>query len=258
VITLLADVALTNNDIIELYASKHIALVVPAGDTRTIKPAASFPPYAALFTVASDSASLTLGQPSGGGNLIIDGGNKEGVTKDAALISLNNGPVVMYAGVTLQNNTNSSVGGAVVIGNAPGCIFTMHGGTIQGCQAEKGGGVFNVNSSASGPSFIMHGGTIRGNTATVSGGGVYIEDTAFVKDGGLITGNPTATGTGDTGDHTTESATRDDCNVAPAGMGSSVYASGTYAKLGTWTANNVGYDTDIDAGKVTGAANPLW
>jgi predicted outer membrane repeat protein len=255
VITLLADVALTNNDMIGLNGSKHVALVVPAGYTRTIKPAASFPDYAALFTVASGSASLTLGQPSGGGTLIIDGGNTEGVPSSTnSLISLNNGPVIMYDDVILQNHTTSNGGGAVVIGNAPDSVFTMYGGIIQGCQAANGGGVANVNSTPGVVGFKMLGGTIRGNTATVSGGGVYTEGT-FVKTGGLISGNPT---TGDTGDHTTESATRDDCNVAPATKGSSVYASGANAKLGTWTANPVAYDTDIDAAKVTGAANPGW
>ena len=49
----------------------------------------------------------------------------------------------------------------------------MTGGTISGCEADNGGGVYTYLSTT----FTMSGGTISSNKATYRGGGVYNQGT---------------------------------------------------------------------------------
>lgn len=92
---------------------------------------------------------------------------------------------------TLTMNDNSNIencggtdtncyGGVKLVGYAP--HFTMNGGSITGCTAPQGGGVY-----ANGP-FTMNGGSITGCSAT-NGGGVYMAgyQCTFTMNGGSIT-----------------------------------------------------------------------
>ena len=132
-------------------------------------------------------------------NITLDGGNKT-ASEGGALLRINNGngKVTLDSGATLQNgSTNNLEGGAVYINNAnasltmnagshiKGCAagtsnggavainngtFTMNGGTISGCTAKNGGGVWMNNASK----FYMNGSTITGNSATDNGGGIAL------------------------------------------------------------------------------------
>jgi hypothetical protein len=190
-VRLLADATMGATDTITIPSGKHIRLVSQDSE-RTITRGASG--FGSLFTVES-GASLTLGGDYYG--LVIDGGKDEDYTAEAALITVDGGTLTMNAGVTLQNNKNTSgKGGGVHIS---GGAFTMNGGTISGNTATNtdngdGGGVH-----VSGGAFTMKGGTISGNTATNNGdgGGVYVygSGTEFTMTGGTISGN-TATNNG--------------------------------------------------------------
>lgn len=62
-------------------------------------------------------------------------------------------------------------GGAVYMGDG---TFTMTGGIIKDCNADKGGAVYIKGTSA--PKFNMTGGSISGCVSTSHGGAIYLED----------------------------------------------------------------------------------
>ena len=102
-----------------------------------------------LFTVPAD---LTLVLDSG---VTLDG-NK----KNARLVRVDGGTLVMKAGVTVRGSAD---GGVAVYGGS----FTMNGGTISGNMASNNGGGVYVGVAT----FTMEVGTISGNTASDSGAG---------------------------------------------------------------------------------------
>ncbi len=65
--------------------------------------------------------------------------------------------------------TNTGKGGGVAINNG---TFTMNGGSITGCSASNGGGIYLNNSGK----IFMNGGTITGNSATSTGGGISLNN----------------------------------------------------------------------------------
>jgi DNA-binding CsgD family transcriptional regulator len=202
-ITLLADVVLDEPLIID--DGVHIRLVVDGN--RTIWKSGNLIDYP-VFWVRGDGASLTLGKPDMGHELIIDGGylNSQPVQAHAPLIALN-GPgakLIMYDKVALQNNYNSAVlpatsfyqhGSGVFIRTLGDLAdrqaeFIMRGGTIRGninntqSPIPFGGGVLNYYYGI----FTMEGGVIMNNTAH-QGGGYYTSGLgSFRKTGGIIYG----------------------------------------------------------------------
>ena len=76
---------------------------------------------------------------------------------------------------------SSGYGGGVRIDAG---TFTMEGGTIMNCAANKGGGVYVHNPICT---FTMSGGSIT-NCKAGNGGGVYIESSTFNLSGGTISG----------------------------------------------------------------------
>jgi len=140
-----------------------------------------------LFTVNS-GVTLTIGE-----NITLVGR----AANTGALVSLNNGKLIVNAGSKITGNTVSSSasapgGGVYMTGTNASLI--IKGGEITGNTAAingngRGGGVF-VNSGT----FTMDGGEIAGNTATSSvscgGGGVFVNTVgSFTMNSGIISGN---------------------------------------------------------------------
>lgn len=73
------------------------------------------------------------------------------------------------------------VGGGICL--LDGGTVHMYGGTITGCKADLGGGIYAKSGFV-----YMHGGTITGCTATTSGGGIYGKNGNFYMNGGTVSG----------------------------------------------------------------------
>ena len=210
-ITLLADIILHAPLIIE--DGKHIRLVPGDGD-RTIMRGSDLLDYPVIW-VSGENASLTLGKPGMENNFIIDGGYltaSEGspppVIAHAPLAAVS-GPdskLIMYDGVTLQNNCNAGdpLGTSIYELSAGVFIrtrdnltdrlaeFIMRGGTIRGNVND----IQNLNKTGGGVKlsgfglFTMEGGIIMDNSAAIAGGGVNLGSRAsFKKTGGIIYGS---------------------------------------------------------------------
>lgn len=107
-----------------------------------------------------NKASLTLE------NITVDGGGVK--ASDSAFSLGSNAFLTLKAGAVIQNHVcTSPYEGTVYVA---GGVLTMETGSVirDNATAGHGGG---VNCGAG--SFIMHGGTITGNTAAKGGGGVY-------------------------------------------------------------------------------------
>ncbi len=141
----------------------------------------------------ASQANITLGGTVlvYGGTLNVYGGNFIGanmvadssVTEDRArggVIHLLKAGVLNLYGGTLQSGTGNVDGGGVSV--KPGTTFHMHGGTITGCTAVNGGGVFNEGN------FTMTGGTIEACTATADGGSVFNSKDCTISGGVIKTG----------------------------------------------------------------------
>ena len=140
------------------------------------------------------------------GNLTIQDGNPSN-THTGDFASLPAGGCI--TGGKGTKVSSEFLGGGVYVEN--GGAFTMNGGTIVGCDATKGGGVFTwdnftmnnssaiVNCTATNDgggvyvysgTFTMNDGTIDRNTANVSGGGVYVWTNGnFAMTDGTISNN---------------------------------------------------------------------
>jgi hypothetical protein len=93
------------------------------------------------------------------------------------------GTIFTMSDGTISGNTSTSSGGGV-FGYAR-TTFTMSGGTISGNTATGGGGGGCITNNSP---FTMNDGIISGNTAAGNGGGVYISESEFFKNGGVIYG----------------------------------------------------------------------
>ncbi|GHS86512.1 hypothetical protein FACS189487_00940 [Campylobacterota bacterium] len=154
-----------------LLSGKHIRLKVPTGKTVTIQVTEAL--SGSAFTVSG--SSLILGEASGGGTLIIDGGKTSGITNARSIISVwdgvsQGGYVEINNGVTLRNNKTTGSGGAVNVSGVSGAKSTlkMAGGIISGNNAAVFGGGIQVGIYAN---FDMTGGIIENNNATDTGMG---------------------------------------------------------------------------------------
>lgn len=135
------------------------------------------------------NATLNLGKSDGSDTLIIEG-NGDGTPTYESLVSVGNGVVNMYDGVTLQNNKSgqtSLVGGAVDI-NSNG-TFNMEGGIIQNNSSESSGVGGAIAVDDSNARFVMNGGTITGNTSVAWGGAIYISNGDAILNKGTISNN---------------------------------------------------------------------
>ena len=165
-----------------------------------------------VIWVKGEGARLSLGSPAGMEyELIIDGGRfaEPPLQAHAPLVTVS-GPdskLIMYDGVTLQNNYNRGTperegmsfyqNGAGVFVRTEGDVqerqaeFIMKGGTIRGnfndvtTYLAVGGGVLNMGFGI----FTMEGGVIAGNTIHFQGAGFAIGSrSSFKKTGGIIYG----------------------------------------------------------------------
>ena len=210
-ITLLADITVYAP--LEIDAGKYIRLV-PGYGTSTIMRGQDFVDYPVIW-VSGDDSSISLGKPGMENELVIDGGYltaSEGsltsIQAHAPLAVVNgrNAKLIMYDGVSLQNNYNfGQASGVGRFQNGSGVFirtvdddmenvaeFIMKGGTIQGNTNDVqnpvacGGGVFIAGFGL----FSMEGGVIMNNAAYISGGGFHTGSRgSFKKTGGIIYGN---------------------------------------------------------------------
>jgi len=205
-ITVLVDIILDKPIIID--TAKHIRLVAADGG-RTIQ-RGSGNLENPLFWLLGDSATLTLGKPYMGNDLVIDGGylNTPPIEAHAPLITINgrNSKLIMYDKVFLQNNySNANCASSDTYRNGAGIFirtiaddldnqaeFIMKGGTIRGNINNQqnptpcGGGILIAGFGF----FIMEGGEIMNNTAYRSGGGFHTGGRGtFKKTGGIIYGS---------------------------------------------------------------------
>jgi predicted outer membrane repeat protein len=257
---------MTRDDAISLN-NKHIHIKVPAGETATIQLTEALDAYSGLFYLHNNS-TLILGEDSGGGTLIIDGGNQASppVTGTGSLIYVSgtNSTVEIKNGVTLRNNTSTGSGGAIKIGgDASGrAVLTISGGTIRGNTAEYGGGI-SINAYTT---LTMTGGVIEHNTATTDSGGgisswngsnVSIENSWPVIDisGGEIRNNQAAEHGGGVYSHAkftlTAGTIHHNSVTGSGGVGGGIYREGSHANSSfsvpvSWT-DNV-YDNTADTG----------
>jgi hypothetical protein len=131
-------------------------------------------------------------------HLTLDGVTLVGLAdNDSSLVEVNGGGELVLKSGTITGNTHTSEesanGGGVTVYSA---IFIMAGGAITGNtviagenKTGNGGGV----RTGSGATFRMTGGTISSNTATSiskrgEGGGVAVNDSSFIMEGGTIYG----------------------------------------------------------------------
>ena len=132
------------------------------------------------------NATLNLGAEGNNTTLTIEGAGSS-IPAERSILTISNGTVNMYNGVTLKDNRSGSSGldgGAVRIGvNGK---FIMNGGTITNNSSETsgaGGGAIMLDEN--GGEFTMNGGVISNNYAVSWGGAVlsYMAGTVTINGG---------------------------------------------------------------------------
>ena len=224
-ITLLADITIYAS--LEIKEGQHIRLVPGSGSALldgtlsdsfqsnwTIMRGHDFIDFPVIW-LSGDNASLSLGQSGMEHELFIDGAylNTPSTQAHAPLVVVNgrNAKLIMYDGVTIQNNYNIGAGeGTSLYQNGSGVFirtvdndmdnlaeFIMKGGIIQGNTNNTqnpiacGGGVYIAGFGL----FTMECGVITNNTAYISGGGFHTGSRgSFKKTGGIIYGSDAAEG----------------------------------------------------------------
>lgn len=127
-----------------------------------------------LFVV-SGNASLTIGDDTSTGSIIIDGGSENDITSTKSLINVaSGGKLILNKNCVLQNNTcpddfNSSNGSAVY---SNGGTIEINGAKISNnkvlYKSKSGGGIYLENGS-----FYMNSGTFEGNSVSADGNKAY-------------------------------------------------------------------------------------
>lgn len=142
---------------------------------------------AASYSVEIDLNGYTLSLKSGVQDSVIcvTGGVTDGVTVSGTLFLEDNsaagtGKITGGTGYK-ENDASSGVGGGIRL--LDGGTVSLNGGTITGCKADLGGGIYAKSGFV-----YMHGGTITGCTATTSGGGIYVEDGLLDMYEGTVSG----------------------------------------------------------------------
>lgn len=153
--------------------NSHIKLI-PAGNTNVIIGRNSEITENNLFVINSN-ASLTIGDDTSTGSIIIDGGSENNITSTKSLINVDSGgKLILNKNCVLQNNIcpddyNSSNGSAVY---SNGGTIEINGAKI--CnnkvlrESKSGGGIYLENGS-----FYMNSGTFEGNSVSADGNKAY-------------------------------------------------------------------------------------
>ncbi len=127
-----------------------------------------------LFVV-SENASLTIGDDTSTGSIIIDGGSENDITSTKSLINVaSEGKLILNKNCVLQNNIcpddYSSSNGSAVYSN--GGTIEINGAKIcnnKVLRESKSGGVIYLENG----SFYMNSGTFEGNSVSADGNKVY-------------------------------------------------------------------------------------
>ncbi|MDE6069183.1 MAG: hypothetical protein K2F89_09595 [Treponemataceae bacterium] len=167
-------------------------------------------------------------------------GNKDNVTATGPLLYISGGKVTLGDGATICNNETNGNGGGVYVDDG---TFEMSG-TISGCTANSGGGIYN---SADG-TLIMKGGKISNNNAESFGGGIYNTGVATISGGTIasckVTGHVSNNGGGgiySTRRLTVISGIIKNCNARYTRGGGVQVSSGTFEMSGGEISDNVAY-----------------
>lgn len=199
-------IAATESGLIDISESitinSHIKFV-PAGSSNITLSRNAGLTGQNLFVV-SGNASLTIGDDTSTGSIIIDGGSENYITSTKSLINVaSGGKLILNNNCVLQNNTcpddfNSSNGSAVY---SNGGTIEINGAKI--CnnkvlrESKSGGGIYLENGS-----FYMNSGTFEGNSVSADGNKAYGGAIALyscnliqIKDGTFTNNNVSATDT---------------------------------------------------------------
>jgi len=182
---------------------------------------------------------------------------------DGGGVNVYGGAFNMYGGTISGNNAAFAGGGVYISTNTGGSgSFTMHGGTISGNTCGRGGGLYNTGaftmndgtisgntgtgvtlySSSNSAVFIMVDGTISGNTTS----GVDTGGCTFIMHGGTISGNNNG-GVNDGGTFTMDGGTISK-NKSAYGSGVRISSTATFTKTG---GTIYGSDGGLDANEAT-------
>ncbi|MBD5435275.1 MAG: hypothetical protein HDR36_01985 [Treponema sp.] len=186
-----------------------------------------------LLTISQGDVTIT--------NVTLDG-NKENVAATGSLLYIEGSTTVVTLGngATICNNETNGNGGGVYVDDG---TFEMSG-TISGCTANSGGGIYN---SADG-TLIMKGGKISNNNVEGFGGGIYNTGVATISGGTIasckVTGHGSNYGGGgicSTRRLTVISGIIKNCNARYNRGGGVQVFSGTFEMSGGEISDNVGY-----------------
>ena len=139
-------------------------------------------------------ATVNLGKEDKTDTLVLEGAGAGGGTEES-LVTVTNGTVNMYEGVTLKNNRGDSgsvTGGAIRVNNDG--TFIMHGGIVENnaSMAAGYGGAIIVDYDTA--TFKMTGGVIKDNEAQQWGGAIYQSAGTVEITGGKFLNNSTVYG----------------------------------------------------------------
>jgi hypothetical protein len=123
-----------------------------------------------LFDVTSGTATVS--------GITIDGNKANFTNASGALFRVEGGTLSISSGVTLQNNSTQTNGGAIHIESGSATLS----GSITGNNAQNGGGVAMFGGAFT----VNAGGSISGNTSHTYGAGVY-----YVSSGSTYVNNGT-------------------------------------------------------------------
>ena len=132
------------------------------------------------------------------------------------VISVNGGSKFIMDGGTISGCTADKGGGLYADNSA----VTINKGTISECSADKGGGLYAKNSST----VTISGGTISGCTAVDSGGGLYADKSTINISGGTISGCDGRWGGGLYADNSTVTISGGTISRCKVGAGGGLYA----------------------------------
>lgn len=152
------------------------------GTIYTIKRASSYPGVLLSMAYKQETNGAFIARVNLHlSNICFDGGSQDGIVADASLVEAVLCNVYLGAGVSLQNNNNTSdavnlrFGGGLY--NTSGDVVMEEGSQIINCEACAGGGIFTEDGT-----ITINGGKIEGNRATKKQISIY----SFSQCGGGI------------------------------------------------------------------------
>ncbi len=100
-------------------------------------------------------------------------------------------------GCTVSGNSATDDGGGMYVANRKSDAITIEGCVFSDNTARNGGGILyaNVHTGSDGP-LILKDCTVSKNTVTGNGGGVYLDASGIMMEGGKISGNTATSGGG--------------------------------------------------------------